>query len=70
MAHPVSSGMGYKPQFDITPAMLARIERSIVLRERIHAGTEDVAGIPAVQIDARTRNVHSSVAIEGNPLKS
>lgn len=60
--------MSYKPQFTITPALLARVEWIAVLRERILTATVDVAWIPALQMETRARNTHSSTAIEGNPL--
>jgi len=60
--------MSYQPQFIITTALLARVEQIAALRERILAATVEVAWIPALQKDTRTRNTHSSTAIEGNPL--
>lgn len=60
--------MSYQPQFTITPALLARVEQIASLRERILAATVQVRWIPALQKDTRTRNTHSSTAIEGNPL--
>lgn len=60
--------MSYRPQFTITPALLARAEAVAVLRERIQGATVQVAWIPALQKDTRARNAHSSTAIEGNPL--
>ena len=60
--------MSYRPQFSITPVLLTRIERIAALRERILAAAVDVAWIPALQMDSRARNAHSSTAIEGNPL--
>ena len=60
--------MSYEPQFTITPALLARVEQIAALRERILAATVQVPWIPALQKDTRTRNTHSSTAIEGNPL--
>lgn len=60
--------MGYQPQFTVTPALLARAEQIAALHERILAATVQVRWIPALQKDARTRNTHSSTAIEGNPL--
>jgi Fic family protein len=44
------------------------VEQIAVLRERIQAATVEVPWIPALQKDTRTRNTHSSTAIEGNPL--
>jgi Fic family protein len=60
--------MNYRPQFTITPALLARVEAIAALRERIQSAAVQVAWIPALQKDTRTRNAHSSTAIEGNPL--
>jgi len=60
--------MSYQPQFTITPALLARVEQIAALRERILAAMVQVPWIPALQKDTRTRNTHSSTAIEGNPL--
>lgn len=60
--------MSYQPQFTITPALLTRVEQIAALRERIQSATVEVAWIPALQKDTRTRNTHSSTAIEGNPL--
>jgi Fic family protein len=61
-------GMSYKPEFTITPELLSRVEEIASLRERILAATVQVAWIPALQKDSRTRSTHSSTAIEGNPL--
>jgi len=58
----------YIPQFTIRPQLLAKVERIAVLRERIRAAAVDLAWIPALQKDSRSRNVHASTAIEGNPL--
>ena len=60
--------MSYQPIFTITPALLARVEQIAAVRERIQAATVQVHWIPALQKDTRTRNTHSSTAIEGNPL--
>ena len=60
--------MSYQPEFTITPALLAQVEQIAALRERIQAATVQVPWIPALQKDTRTRNTHSSTAIEGNPL--
>jgi Fic family protein len=60
--------MSYLPKFTISPALLARVEQIAALRERIQAATVQVPWIPALQKDTRTRNTHSSTAIEGNPL--
>jgi len=60
--------MAYVPQFTITPELLAEVEQVAALRERIQSAVEDLVWIPALQKDTRTRNVHASTAIEGNPL--
>lgn len=60
--------MSYQPQFIVTPVLLKRVEQIAALRERILAATVLVPWIPALQKDTRTRNTHSSTAIEGNPL--
>ena len=60
--------MAYVPLFSITPALLAEVEQVAALRERIQSAVVDFAWIPALQRDTRTRNVHASTAIEGNPL--
>src|SRR5471032_865738 len=60
--------MAYVPQFTITPALLAEVERVAALRERIQNAVVDLAWIPALQKDTRSRNAHASTAIEGNPL--
>lgn len=60
--------MSYQPQFTISPRLLARIEAVAALRERIQAAAVELSWIPALQKDTRTRNVHASTAIEGNPL--
>src|SRR5512140_406603 len=60
--------MAYVPSFAITPALLAEVEQVAALRERIQSAVVDLAWIPALQKETRTRNVHASTAIEGNPL--
>jgi len=60
--------MRWEPQFTITAPLLARVEAIAALRVRILDAAVEVAWIPALQKDARTRNAHSSTAIEGNPL--
>ena len=61
-------GVSYQPIYNITPALLTRVEQIAAVRERIQAATVQVRWIPALQKDTRTRNTHSSTAIEGNPL--
>ena len=60
--------MAYIPHFTITPALLAEVEQVAALRERIQSAVVDLAWVPALQKDTRTRNGHASTAIEGNPL--
>jgi Fic family protein len=60
--------MAYEPHFTISPRLLSLVEAVAALRERIQQATVEVAWIPALQKDTRTRNVHASTAIEGNPL--
>lgn len=63
MAH-----MAFEPQFTVSARLLQAVEAIAALRERIASATLQVTWIPALQKDARTRNTHSSTAIEGNPL--
>ncbi len=60
--------MAFEPQFTITPQLLSLVEEVAVLRERIQGAAIELSWIPALQKDTRTRNVHASTAIEGNPL--
>ncbi len=60
--------MSYVPKFSISPRLLSLVERIAALRERIQGAAVEVSWIPALQKDTRTRNVHASTAIEGNPL--
>jgi Fic family protein len=60
--------MAYQPQFSISPKLLGLVEAIAVLRERIQSASVELAWIPALKKDTRTRNVHASTAIEGNPL--
>src|ERR1700722_11885275 len=60
--------MAYNPEFTITPLLLSRVEEIAALRERILAATVKLPWMPSLQKDARSRNVHASTAIEGNPL--
>ena len=60
--------MSYEPQFSITPKLLSQVESVAALRERILGASVELSWIPALQKDTRTRNVHASTAIEGNPL--
>jgi len=60
--------MGFVPHFVISPRLLSISEQIAVLRERIQTAAIELAWIPALQKDTRSRNVHASTAIEGNPL--
>ncbi|BCX47440.1 cell division protein Fic [Haloferula helveola] len=60
--------MPYEPVFTVTPLLLSRVEEITALRERILGASVELSWIPALQKDTRTRNVHASTAIEGNPL--
>jgi Fic family protein len=60
--------MAYEPQFSISSRLLSLVEMIAALRERIQGASVELSWIPALQKDTRTRNVHASTAIEGNPL--
>lgn len=60
--------MSYEPHFTITVRLLGFSEAIAVLRERIQGAAVELSWVPALQKDARARNVHASTAIEGNPL--
>lgn len=60
--------MSYQPRFTISSDLLTLVEQIASLRERIQGASIDLSWIPALQKDTRTRNVHASTAIEGNPL--
>ncbi len=60
--------MAYEPHFSISPRLLSLVESVAALRERIQNAAVELSWIPALQKDTRTRNVHASTAIEGNPL--
>lgn len=60
--------MAYEPHFSISPQLLSLVEGVAALRERIQTATIEISWVPALQKDTRTRNVHASTAIEGNPL--
>jgi hypothetical protein len=60
--------MALEPRFTISPLLLSEVEQVAVLRERIQSAVVDLPWIPALQKDTRSRNVHASTAIEGNPL--
>ena len=54
--------------YQITPRLLHLVESIAARRERILGAGVELAWVPALQKDARTRTVHASTAIEGNPL--
>ena len=60
--------MAYEPHFSISPRLLSLVESVAALREQIQNATIELSWVPALQKDTRTRNVHASTAIEGNPL--
>lgn len=60
--------MAFEPRFTISTRLLSLVEMIAVLRERIQGAAVELSWIPALQKDTRTRNVHASTAIEGNPL--
>lgn len=60
--------VSFEPIFAISSSLLAKAEAISSLRERIQGATIELAWIPALQKDTRTRNGHASTAIEGNPL--
>src|SRR5437660_3793403 len=60
--------MAFQPQFTISPRLLSLVERTAALRQQIQSAAIELSWIPALQKDTRTRNVHASTAIEGNPL--
>lgn len=60
--------MAFTPQFSITARLLGLSEGIAALRERIQSAAVELSWVPALQADSRSRNVHASTAIEGNPL--
>jgi Fic family protein len=60
--------VSYEPQFTITPQLLSLVEEVSALRERLQLAAVELAWMPALQKDSRSRNAHASTAIEGNPL--
>ena len=62
--------MAYVPQFTITPALLNEVECVAALRERMQSAAVYLAWIPALQKDARTRNVHASFCNAGIHARS
>lgn len=60
--------VSYEPQLTVSHRLVAQIEAVAALRQRIQHAAVELSWIPALQKDTRTRNVHASTAIEGNPL--
>jgi Fic family protein len=60
--------MSYQPYYRISSRLLSLVEEVAALRERIQGTAISLSWIPALQKDSRSRNVHASTAIEGNPL--
>lgn len=60
--------MPYVPLFKIRPRLLAKVEEIAAFRERIRMAGISHSWVSALQKDTRSRNVHASTAIEGNPL--
>lgn len=60
--------MSYDPHFTITPCLLTLVEQVAALRERILGSSVELAWVPALQLESRSRNTHASTSIEGNPL--
>ena len=58
----------YEPRFTISPYLLGTVEEIARLHQRIQDASVELAWIPALQKDSRSRNAHASTAIEGNPL--
>ncbi len=56
------------PQFTITPRLLTLVEQIAAVRERIQGASVELAWVPALQQESRSRNTHASTSIEGNPL--
>lgn len=61
------SGM-YQPHFNISPELLRLITLATEIRAWIHSAVVDVSWLPVLQRETVARLVHSSTAIEGNPL--
>ena len=64
----LSHEFAYEPQYSISLLLLNLVELVAALRDRIQSAAVELCWIPALQKDTRTRSVHASTAIEGNPL--
>ncbi|MFA6430870.1 MAG: Fic family protein [Candidatus Margulisiibacteriota bacterium] len=58
----------YKPIYKITPYLLNLVDEAGQLRNWVENASLQVAWLPILQREARTKTTHSSTAIEGNPL--
>jgi Fic family protein len=58
----------YKPVYRITPYLLNLIDEASSLKTWIELAPLQVAWLPLMQKDARTKIAHFSTSIEGNPL--
>jgi Fic family protein len=58
----------YKPVFRITPYLVNLIDEASSLKTWIELAPLQVAWLPLMQKDARTKLAHFSTSIEGNPL--
>jgi Fic family protein len=58
----------YSPRFSISPSLLELVAKATELRAFVGQTLVDVAWLPALQMEASARSVHSSTAIEGNTL--
>lgn len=59
---------GYQPKFGVSPKLVGRLENIATLREKIISAAVQVPWVPVLQKETRDRTIHSSTAIEGNPL--
>ncbi len=58
----------YRPHYDITEILLARISEAEMLRAKIASAHFQVDWLESIRLDALVRRAHFSTAIEGNPL--
>ena len=60
--------MAYHPKFSVTSHLINIIEKISAFRQKILSATLQASWLGLLQKEARTRTIHSSTAIEGNPL--
>ncbi len=58
----------HRPQFQISPGLLALLTQAAEVKTWIAQAVIDVPWLPTLQRDTAARLAHSSTAIEGNPL--